>query len=261
MGYISRQKDDIRKYRWGFFARKVRKFRYIDPVAGLLFTLTRKYYATEGCKFLIPKDLTSIIYRARFYYDLYEWEERRQVNEFVRADDSVIEIGACIGVLSCLTNKRLSKTPEVHVVIEPNPELIPYIEKNRELNDCSFYIEQCLVTDEKDPVFYTAKHISRGSASQQTSNQVNVKPCRLADLEDKYGKFNVLIMDIQGGEAELIELEKNTLAHFRLVIAEFHPGIIGIAGVERCRATLRELGFQLKQEIGDVEAWEKDAVN
>lgn len=257
MGYMSRQKDDIKRYRWGFFARKIRKFRYINPVAGLYFTLTRKHYVTEGCRFLIPKDLTSVVYRARFHYDLYEWEERRLVNEFVRPDDSVIEIGACIGILSCLTNKRLSETPEAHVVIEPNPELIPYIEKNRELNDCGFHIEQCLVTDETDPVFYTAKHISKGSASQRTSDQVNVKPCRLTDLEDKYGKFNVLIMDIQGGELDLIELEKNTLAHFRLVIAEFHPAIIGASSVEQCRALLRELGFQLKQEIGDVEAWGK----
>jgi FkbM family methyltransferase len=254
---LSRQLDDIRTYGWGFFARKAEKFRYINPVAGLLFTLTREHYETEGCKFEIPKDLTSVIYRARFYYDLYEWAERKQVNKYLRKDDSVIEVGACIGVLSCLTNKKLTEAPDRHVVIEPNPELIPYIEKNREINGCSFSVEQCLITDDVDPIFYTAKHISKGSAYERSSNQVNVKSYRLADLERKYGKFNVLIMDIQGGETDLLELEKDALADFRLVIAEFHPWIIGEAAIERCRVILREQGFELREKIEDVEAWER----
>jgi FkbM family methyltransferase len=257
LNFLSRQLSDIRTYGWGFFSRKVEKFRYVNPLAGLLFTLTKEYYETEGCKFVFPKDLTSVVYRARFYYDLYEWEERRHVNQFLRQDDSVVEIGACIGILSCVTNKKLKEAPERHVVIEPNPELIPYIEKNRELNGCHFSIEQCLITDEIDPSFYTAKHISKGSIYETSRHQIKVKPCRLADLETKYGRFTVLIMDIQGGETDLLELERSTLTNFRLVIAEFHPVIIGEAAVERCRVILREEGFQLREKIGDVETWGK----
>lgn len=255
MKALSRQLDDIRTHGWGFFARKAEKFRYINPLAGLLFTLTRERYETEGCEFVIPKNLTSVVYRARFYYDLYEWAERKLVNKYVRQDDRVIEIGACIGVVSCVTNKKLKEAPDRHVVIEPNPALISYIEKNREINGCGFSVEQCLITDEADPIFYTSSHISKGSAYELSDHRVKVKPYRIADLNRKYGNFNVLIMDIQGGEADLLELERDALADLRLVIAEFHPWIIGEAAVERCRVILRDQGFELVERIEDVEAW------
>ena len=256
-GYLGKQFREIRTLRFGFIGHKIRQFRYINPLAGLIFTLTKKYYETEGCKFLIPKKLTTIVYRSQFYYDLFEKEERQLIREFIQADDRVLELGACIGIVSCLTNRRLLHTPEKHVVVEPNPNLVPYIEKNRQLNNCKFNIERCMIADEMNPSFYVDKQITRGSAQQEADHNIEVKACRVAELEKRYGEFDVLIMDIQGGEAELLQLEKDALAHFRLVVVEMHPHIIGEQLVEDCRQLLRGMGFELQKVVATVEAWQR----
>jgi len=255
--YLTKQYREIVTLGFGFFGHKMRQFRYINPLAGLFFTLTKKYYETEGCKFIVPKKLTTVVFRSQFHYDLYEKEERQLIGEFIRADDRVLELGACIGIVSCLTNRRLSRAPEKHVVVEPNPNLVPYIEKNRQLNNCKFIIEQCLVTDEENPRFYVDTQITGGSAQQETKNEIAVKAYRLTELEKKYCEFNALIMDIQGGEADFLQLEKDALGHFRLVVVEMHPHIIGEEPVEECRKLLREMGFELQQTIATVEAWQR----
>ena len=47
----------------------------------------------------------------------------------------VIEFGGCIGVISCLTNKKI-KDKKKHIVVEAQPYLIETLKKNRNNNDC-----------------------------------------------------------------------------------------------------------------------------
>ncbi len=255
--YIGKQIRELRLLKWQYLAHKRKQFRYVNPLAGLIFTLSKKYYETDSCKFVIPWDLTSLCDRGQYYYDLYENEERQLVRKFVRPDDRVLELGGCIGVVSCVTNRKLLDDPKIHVVLEPNPQLCPYIKKNRQLNGCDFNIEQCVISDATDQKFCVDEKITGGSVARATGKELTVKSCRLTELENSYGKFNVLIMDIQGGEVELLELEESALGHFRLIVVEMHPSIVGEQPVEKCRQILRRLGFKLQERISTVEAWQK----
>ena len=62
----------------------------------------------------------------------WEKEEITLLSKYIFPDDNVLEIGACIGALSVVTNDKLSKTSK-HTVVEANPNLIKTIEKNKKI--------------------------------------------------------------------------------------------------------------------------------
>ncbi len=51
----------------------------------------------------------------------------------------MIEFGGAMGVVACLTNKRLIH-PEKHIVVEANPEILSLLKDNRDRNNCQFTI-------------------------------------------------------------------------------------------------------------------------
>jgi FkbM family methyltransferase len=255
--FIQKHLADFRELKFKYFKFKYIKFKYINPIAGLLFTLTRRYYKIDKCRFKIPRNLTSISFRSRFFYDLHEIEERKLINKLIFPKDRVIELGACLGVVSCITNKILDKDNPTHVVVEANPELIPYIYENRYLNRCNFAIELCAIAEGRELDFYVDEQIVSGSAHRETQKKRSVPARTISELETKYGEFNVLILDIQGGELDLLLFEEKTLDHLRLIIVEMHETIIGRESVKECRQILRLHNFRLIAQVDTVEAWER----
>ena len=78
---------------------------------------------------------------------------------------------------------------------------------------------------------------------------------RTQELCERYGPFSVLIMDIEGGELEVLETSGDVLKNFRLVIVELHEWTLGEKGVERCRDIFRQLGFQMAERSFITEVW------
>ena len=226
-------------------------------LGGFLFDLRGGHYRTDGCEFIIAKDLTTMPYRAEFLSDRYESEERQMVREFVQPGDAVLELGACIGIVSCVTNKILADKKR-HVVIEANPFCIPSLYRNRNLNHAGFLIENCVVSAQPEVVFHVSPCIrSGGMLAREKSIPVRVPVRSLADLEKRYGPFTTLIMDVEGGELEILEAAQESLRRYRLVILELHDFAIGQAGIERCRTILTEAGLKMCQRITDVETWRR----
>src|SRR5262245_30697328 len=104
-------------------------------LSGIWATYVKKDYELDGLSFVIPQEMTDFKFRGRFVRGSYEKEERRHLKKYIDADATVLELGACLGVVSCLTNVLLTD-PRKHVVVEANPLLISWIERNRELNKC-----------------------------------------------------------------------------------------------------------------------------
>src|SRR5262245_43618744 len=92
----------------------------IQNLLGLIFDLKGGHFRADGCTFRIPRDVTRLSYRACFLTDAYEREERELVRQWVRPEDRVIELGACLGIVSCVTNRLLADKSK-HVVVEANP--------------------------------------------------------------------------------------------------------------------------------------------
>src|SRR5438132_5261974 len=121
----------------------------LQPLQGLLFDLEGGGFQANGCKFEIPKDLTTRSYRACFWRGDYEREERALISRWIERDDSVLEVGACLGVVSCVTNRLLSEQSR-HVVVEANPLCLGPLKRNKELNRSSFVIEHFAVDNQAE---------------------------------------------------------------------------------------------------------------
>jgi FkbM family methyltransferase len=224
---------------------------------GLLFDLSGARLRADGCTFIIPKDVTRRTWRACFLREGYEIHERALIARLVQPEDRVIELGACLGVVSCLTNKRLGDRTK-HVVVEANPLCIRSLYRNRELNQAGFLIEHCAVDTKPETTFYLhPRFIVGGSLQRPTDRPVRLPAKSLRQLERERGPFSVLIIDIEGSEREVLEDSIDLLKNYRLVIAEMHDWAIGAEGVERCRQILRDSGLEFVERSGIVEAWQR----
>jgi FkbM family methyltransferase len=227
-------------------------------MGGLVFDYVVRRFRADGCEFEIPRHLTSVAYRAGFLGSSYEAEERELIRKFIRSDDSVLEAGACLGIVSCVTNKLL-RDKRRHVVVEGNPLCLAAIHRNRAINQCGFLVENCALSRQPDVTFYLHPvYIVGGTALRESNRPVRVPGRSLHELDARYGPFSALIMDIEGAELEAFEGAEDILKKYRVVIVELHEWAIGAEPVERCREILRRAGLKFKQRAGITEAWERD---
>lgn len=230
----------------------------VHPFYGLLFDIRGGVFRADGCRFVIPKDMSTIGWRgAGFGTGEYEADERQMMKQFVRPEDSVIELGACLGVVSCVTNQLLRDRSR-HLVVEANPLLIPWLFRNRELNNSGFIVEHCAVGKPPEVTFYIHPTAVVDGSSQRKSARGFRLPCRsLQELHERYGPFTALIADVEGSEIDVLEHSREVLKTYRLAVIEFHPSIIGEAKVTRCKEMLTHCGLRLVGKAGFTEAWQR----
>lgn len=166
-----------------------------------------------------------------------EWEkEETEYIHLIDENAKVLELGGCLGLVSCLVNKRL-KNPEKHIVLEANPELIKYLQHNRDINECSFSVENKVLHHTQDTLkFNVDKRSILGSSltslpSGRVKTQYDIKGYTWEDFEAQLGdKIDTFICDIEGGEYSLIQkvLTYKILKQLKFISIEFHgnPGNI-----------------------------------
>lgn len=227
------------------------------PLLGLVFDLKGGRFRADGCTFRIPKDITTRGYRACFLDRTYEEYELQLIPQFIQPNDRVLELGGCLGIVSCVTNKLLADKSQ-HVVVEANPFCLPGLYRNRELNQAGFLVEHCVVDARPEATFFLHRFITGSSSHIKTARPVRLPGKSLRQLERERGPFTALIIDIEGSELEVFEASPDLLKGYRLVIAELHEWVIGAAGVERCRQILRDSGLKFIARGGIVEAWRRE---
>lgn len=217
-------------------------------VLGRLLELTGNVSRLDGCRFPLTSPLISTALKSRYLLNRYERPERDAVRRFLDPAVPVVELGAATGVVACVTGKRLTH-PENHVVVEANPELIPLLRANRDLNGCSFTIvNKALGYGSGEIAFYTNHNdkFMSGSVRRVTDTKLSVPTVTLAELLALRGfERATLICDIEGAELDLVEHERDLLSK-RIVqlIIEMHPSFIGEEGVARVESELRLAGFR-----------------
>ncbi len=193
-------------------------------ISGFLFDVFIRHYETNGLKFKIPFKLTTRAFRGRFFLGKYESKEEYEfIQKYLSKNDIVLELGACIGVLSCFVNRWLSATKN-HVVVEANPLLIEYLEHNRNWNSCNFNIENCMISKNKRNNFYLHNMIIGGSDKRKTNKKIEVAGKTFQEIEKKYNlSFSALIIDIEGGELQLLKENQDYLKQINILFIEVHP--------------------------------------
>lgn len=227
-----------------------------NPLFGALFDLMGGEFRTDGLSFVIPRDLTTRRFRARFFCNSYERPERELIKKWIVPEDQVIELGACLGIISCATNRQLAR-PEAHVVVEANPQLIPWIERNRERNGARFTLAHGLLSGTSDGSFYVADLIVGGSRNVPSQERITVPVFDWAGLVEQAAPLEptALIMDIEGGEVEVLAENRDAIRELRCLIVEMHPAFVGSEAIDGCRKLLVDLGFERVEVRHNVEVF------
>lgn len=183
-----------------------------------------------------------------------EWEaEEFEMLNTMPSDCTVLELGGCIGFISCATN-RLLENKENHVVVEANSNLIETIKNNKNLNDSKFKVKNCIVSSKEGSVeFYVDKRSILGSSTAMQKNRIHetldIETKTIREIEQENGLvFDALICDIEGGEYELFlsEMMQEKIKELRFISVEFHWNIANSkAMAQHIVQLIREEGFDV----------------
>jgi FkbM family methyltransferase len=214
----------------------------------------------DHCRFPLA-ELPNTSMKLELLSGQYEKPEREAVLHYLQPDWSVIELGGCIGVVSCITNKLLEK-PANHLVLEVNPLVLPFLQSNRDANGCAFQVMVKALAYGSETVTFQPSSNFWGNSLLHAGEQppVTVETTTLANLLQQQG-FNkfALICDIEGQEYELISREPETIRRAELIVLEVHPHILGDEKVEFLLSTLKDLGFSILSRSKNVISFRKSS--
>ncbi len=189
----------------------------------------------------------------------YEGQEIAGALAVTGPEDRVIELGAGLGVVGAVVQRNAR--PAAMVSFEANPEMIPHIEAlyalNRIKSKIRLHNKVLMAAPERpDHVSFFLRNSFLGSSLADTekreTREVHVPTADYEALRTSFAP-SVLIMDIEGGELEL--LRHASLEGLRAMVIEFHPEVYGRSGMRECKNILRDAGFQKVEEVSTRTVW------
>ena len=174
--------------------------------------------------------------------------ERRLLHEVLEANDTVMELGGGIGMVAITCAKKIGSDKVFSY--EANPRLESLIRDNYGLNNVNPTLKMCILGERAGTqTFYLAARFSRSSTynSEADSERIEV-PVEPFNDEIRRIRPTVLVVDIQGGEAELFGYAD--LQSVKKLLFEVHPDIIGTLCTINIRRHLRRMGFEEKSKSG-----------
>ncbi|MEL7131410.1 MAG: FkbM family methyltransferase [Pseudomonadota bacterium] len=189
----------------------------------------------------------------------YEGEEIQGALSVVQPGDRVLELGAGLGVVGAVIAKNAK--PEAVLSFEANPNLIPHIKDLHKINDLEDVMEvrHEVITagpDQPDQVTFHLRTSFLGSSliEHETRRTTAVEvPATSYDTVINAFRPDVLIMDIEGGELDL--LRHANLRGIRAIVLEFHPDAYGTKGTRECKNILRGAMFKQHAETSTRFVW------
>jgi FkbM family methyltransferase len=170
----------------------------------------------------------------------YEKEEASIVRKILLPDDVVLEIGSAIGFVSTMCAKIVTRGRVF--AFEANPALSVYsfitYGKNRV---CVRHENAVLAKGDGETDFFVHPDFWASSLIEKPdTTKVRVKTRNFKKVIDEI-RPSCLVVDIEGGEGELIEL--SDFSSVREIVMELHPNVLGQERVDQLLKRLNDLGF------------------
>jgi len=199
-------------------------------------------FNVAGIALELPRNaLTPALWRA-MAEGWYEDAELDAIAAVLQPGDVVLELGAAIGVVSAFMARR----PGIQrvVAVEANPRLLALAQRTHELNGTGAVVEivnAVVAADTGEADFYLSDDFWASSMRPVLGAERVRLPARsLASLLTE-ARADVLIVDIEGGEADL--LQGAQLPGIRAVVMEVHPAVIGLDGSARAFGDMAAAGL------------------
>ena len=174
----------------------------------------------------------------------YERDEQLLVSQYIKDTDTVLELGARYGSVSCIINKIL-KNKRNQVSVEPDNTVWKALERNKKENKCEFEIYKGIISSNK----YDLKLNGYGS-TVDISNTINnmetitTQNISLQELQSNTGlKFNVLVADCEGFLETF--LKENSELYEQLDTILFECDRPDVCNYDNIKAALVEHNFKL----------------
>jgi FkbM family methyltransferase len=189
------------------------------------------------------------MWRTLVYYDEHgtkirhlqvERQEQILAEEYIQPDDTVLELGARYGTVSCVINKKLNdKTRQV--VVEPDNRVWDALNKNKERNNCFFHILQGFISRKKRTLTELEDWKGYGTSSVEDTTST-IPTWTLEDIQDQTGlQFNVLVADCEGYLETFLDENPTFLDGLRCII--FEKDKPKVCNYKKIQQSLTEKGF------------------
>ncbi len=181
----------------------------------------------------------------------YKGEELRLIGALLSPTDTVLEIGAGLGLVSAYCAKRVGSSRVF--ACEADPDLEPCIRDTYRLNGVEPNLEMCAVGPRAGRItLYRDQHLVSTSVVRRRvgARPVEVPGKSLNYLVEKV-RPTLLVVDAEGAEGELFDGAR--LPTVTTVVLELHERVIGPAATDRVRAKLSDLGFAVDRGFSSPE--------
>jgi FkbM family methyltransferase len=164
--------------------------------------------------------------RHMFFHGTYEPATLALFDKLIKPGDSVIDVGANIGLMTMKAATLVGSTGHV-IAFEPNPEVFRRLEGNVELNrlTCVSLRRCALGSSPGELTLYDRPEANIGSASLvPTDAGQSVGKVEIRRLDDSIGDIapSLIKIDVEGFEGEVIAGAMDTLRRFRpAIVMEF----------------------------------------
>jgi FkbM family methyltransferase len=219
-----------------------------------------EFAALDGVKVPIRGSALSPKMRRHLLRGGYERAERKLLSMLIREGDSVIELGASLGIVTTLLAKKAGSSGRV-VAVEPNHLLRPHFERQLTVNAVTATLIPalaCPLWEETVPediarLRFTALENSLSGRAAGGSGE-NLPWLTLREVAARAGIEipNALVIDVEGGEQVWCDHAPGFPDAVRTVIVEVHPHLIGEEKAARCVQALVREGFALAAFTGTV---------
>lgn len=212
----------------------------------------RGYAMPLGVKF--PFDRTALSYKMRKVISRgdYEADELRFAIERADRTSRILELGGGIGYVSAGIQ---TQRPGAHVTsFEANPQTAAFHKRVMTLNGLTNYQLYNAVLGDASKGDTCSFHVSRDFWASSTyrgkgTREITVPVVDALDFLQS-NSFDLLVIDIEGGEAELVELLDKP--YFRVIVMELHTAVIGLEAAANLRRKLESLGYRLREGNWDA---------
>lgn len=221
-------------------------------------------HGTSGIELSIDDQISSPRVIKEIEAGTYEQREMTFTQRIVSKGDRVLELGAGLGFVSTVINRRVNVG--FYAAVEADARLIPNIKRSHEKNGIRGVevINSAFVADQETLtlgfVEFGVSQVFWGSgiskAGQDNVTTVSVEAESASEYIHKHS-INVLVLDIEGGELDLFR--HLDLGGVEKIIMEIHPNVFGQAGTREIFNILdrNNFSYNAPNSAGPVVTFEK----
>jgi FkbM family methyltransferase len=199
------------------------------------------------------------------YDGIHEWEELQFCFSYLRPGDHFVDVGANVGVFSCLVGTRL---PGVRITaVEPFPPIREFLEYNLALNGLDVRVVDSAVGAQAGKATFeilerdVLNRLAPKDAEIPTSRGIQVTVQTLDDIVGPTSPALIKI-DVEGTELDVLWGTRNLLLTDAPILLFEHCGHgdnFGVTPAE-VRSFLAEVGYRIYLLDGHLTPWDSDAL-